>query len=140
MSARRCSLCGINFPTITQFITCPLHEEPNSLHSDIEPDEDWKVNFERLVKYTKGTQDIRKSIPLVHDAAVTTVDGRLHVAQGDLQRGGLRLWTGPSGDDFDAQFHLFELDDGWVYETQGYDESRRQWWVERVIEVMPAPG
>lgn len=58
--------------------------------------------------------------------------GLLFVNQADLIRAGmLRSHLGQS-------FHLFELD-GAVYETQGWDEPRRRWWVERVSDALEEP-
>lgn len=42
MAARRCSLCGISYPTDQKFVKCPVHGEATSWFMNVEPDEDWE--------------------------------------------------------------------------------------------------
>lgn len=127
MSARRCALCGINYPAIAQFQTCPIHDEPTTLAQNVEPDSNWKDAFARLQKQIEAAAELQRPIPLVRGVSVVEEGGLLFVSQPELWRAGARLSR------FGAGFYLFELEDGWVYETQGFDDPRRRWWVERVI-------
>lgn len=140
MPTRRCSSCGINYPVIEQFRICPIHEEPTSLMQD-EPDEHWKVRFERMVEVVNAQEAIARPIPLVKGVQVIEVLGfepfneKLYfVDQTDLVKAGVIFSRMQPAE---KQWYLFELEDGWIYETQGFDESRRRWWVERVARANP---
>lgn len=113
---------------IQQFVTCPIHDEPTEVRQGVEPDENWQA---RLASLKKLFEESHRPFPVVHDVAAVEERGQFFVAQSDLHRAGTRLSSIGEG------FYLFELDDGWVYETQGWDESRRRWWVERVVEAAP---
>lgn len=128
MAARRCTLCGISYPTMPQFSTCPVHEEPTDYLSNVDPDPDWQASMERLAKQATKDAALKRVVPLVPDVKVVEDGGLLWVDQTEMHRAGARL-----SHMVPDQFHLFELEDGWVYETQGWDEPRRRWWVERVI-------
>lgn len=128
MAARRCTLCGISYPTLPQFSVCPIHDEPTDFISNVDPDEDWKSSMERRVKQAEKDAALKRVIPLVPGVKVIEDKGLLWVDQTEMQLAGARLSRMVSN-----TFHLFELEDGWVYETQGWDEPRRRWWVERVI-------
>lgn len=140
MTARRCTLCGVNYPWLAQFSRCPIHDEDTTTVEG-EADEDWKQAFELRQKWANESEELRRHIPLVRGVAVqeeTLVNEiedvvvtmtTLFVDQTELQRGGLRLSRMQPD-----QFYLFQLEDGWIYETQGWDNPRRRWWVERVIE------
>lgn len=129
MAARRCSACGIRYPSLEQFRVCPIHNEQTEFISE-EPDADWRPSFERLLKKQEREAAVNADIPRVEGVPVVEENGRMFVSQMALQNAGLRLSRM-----MPDQFYLFELDDGWVYETQGWDNPRRRWWVERVAEV-----
>lgn len=132
MSARRCSLCGISFPNLQTFIVCPIHEENTQLAHNVEPDEDWQAQFERRKKQADRDSEVNDRIfPFVRGVPVIEEDGRYFVDQTALQLAGVRLSRMQPD-----QFYLFELEDGWIYETQGWDDSNRRWWVERVVEAV----
>jgi hypothetical protein len=130
MAAYRCTLCGVNYPSVNQFYVCPIHDEKTQILKDTEPDEDWKHSFELRQKWAETEEGLRQLVPRVNGVSATEVDGQLWVENIDLQHAGLRLSRM-----MPDQFYLFELDDGWIYETQGFDDPRRRWWVERVIEA-----
>jgi len=133
--ARRCSLCGINYPNIPQFYKCPIHDEATQWFANVEPDKDWQGNHERLDKQIKfSTENHDRAFPIVRGVVAVEEDGRYFVDQTEMQRAGVRLSRMQPD-----QFYLFELEDGWVYETQGWAESRRMWWVERVAVAIVLP-
>lgn len=127
MAARRCTLCGVSYPDMAQFAKCPLHGEDTSRITR-EPDPDWKEVLERLKAQADRAEEISRPVPLVHGIEPYTEHGLLWLDQGTLMDARLRLSRFRS-------FHLFELDDGFVYETQGWDEPNRRWWVERVLRA-----
>jgi hypothetical protein len=132
LPARRCGTCGISYPNIAQFSTCPIHGESTTYASNIEPDEDWQANFERLSKQAStDAEKFDRVFPLIRGVPVIEEDGRYFVDQTALQLEGVRFSRM-----MPDQFYLFELDDGWIYETQGFDEPRRRWWVERVVRAV----
>lgn len=134
LAARRCTMCGINFPVVLQFAVCPIHDEPTTLRENTDPDEHWKERFDYLLKKAEADGLLAARVfPLARGVSVIEEDGRLFVDQSELHRAGTRLSRMQPD-----QFHLFELEDGWVYETQGWDEPRRRWWVDRVVEVSDA--
>lgn len=106
-----------------QFVNCPIHQEPTTPGQG-EPDADWK---ERFAELRAKFDDAERVIPVAHNVEAYEEHDRLWVDHNDLYRAGLRQINrmGPS-------FVLFELDDGQVYETQGWDEPGRRWWVEVV--------
>jgi hypothetical protein len=131
VASRRCSLCGISYPSIPQFDECPIHGVPTERRANDDPDPNWKENFERLKKLVDREQDIvARPIPLVRGVEIVEENGHLFVPQQELWNAGLRLSRLQPD-----QFYLFEMEDGWIYETQGFDDPRRRWWVERVVEV-----
>jgi hypothetical protein len=112
-----------------QFATCPIHDEPTDYVTNADPSPDWKEHMERLVQSRERADELSAAIPLARGVTARIDDNNLiWVDQGDLGRAGVRLSRMVPD-----QFHLFELEDGWVYETQGWDMPRRRWWVERVI-------
>lgn len=131
MAASRCRLCGISYPAITQFETCPIHEERTTYLNTAEPDEDWQRSYERVAKLAQQSAEISdRPYPFARGVTAVEEDGLLFVDQSEMQRAGVRLSRMQPD-----QAYLFELEDGWVYETQGWHESRRRWWVERVAEA-----
>lgn len=131
MAARYCASCNINYPSLVQFQTCPIHGERTDMKPNRDADDDWQVQVERAQrKHDKHRDLAERTIPLVHDVSVIEEGGLFFVNQEALQRAGLRLSRMMPN-----QFYLFELDDGWIYETQGWDEPRRRWWVEPVAEA-----
>jgi hypothetical protein len=129
MSARRCFLCGISYPAIAQFATCPIHQEATQLAQNIEPDEDWQQQFERAKRRADADAAVREPLPQVFDVAAYEEHGQLWVDQGDLIRAGLRLAR--TRDD-----HVFQLEDD-IYETLGWDEPNRRWWVREYLGELP---
>lgn len=130
MAARRCSLCDINYPAIAQFETCPVHDEPTELHTSLTPTTGWQ---DRMKALKSKVEEAARPIPRAAGVTAICDGGLLWVTQEALYRAGVRISSvGPS-------FRLFELDDGWVYETQGWDESHRRWWVERVATAVALP-
>ena len=133
MPCRRCSLCGIHFPAIAQFMECPVHEEATTWLGNVEPDENWKEAFEAVQTRADAVNDVKRPLPLVHGVEPYDYGGKLFIRQMELQRAGLRL-----SHFHPDQFYLFELDDGVIYETQGWSDALRSWWIEPVpltIEV-----
>jgi hypothetical protein len=119
VAARRCSLCGISYPAMNQFTVCPVHEEATQW-IEKDPDEDWKPTMDRLLQRMEQSKELTRVIPLVRGIEPYTENGLLWINQTALFQAGGRFnsaWP---------DFHLFELEDGWVYETQGWDDSRRR--------------
>lgn len=145
MATRRCTSCGINYPVIEQFRICPIHEEATSLLSNDEPDEHWKARFESMVRVVNQMDEVTRTIPLARGVQVVIeafglpdqLQTMYFVDQTDLVKAGLMLSRMQPAE---KQWYLFELEDGWIYETQGFDESRRRWWVERVARANPDEG
>lgn len=126
MAARRCVLCGVNYPHIEQFVRCPLHDEETT-PINASPDANWKERLAALKKQVDAAAEISRPIPLVHNVEPYIDHELLWLDHNTLFDAGLRLPRGSS-------FRLLELDDGFIYETQGWDEPGRRWWVERVVE------
>lgn len=129
LAARRCSTCGISYPVIQQFEKCPIHETGTHYQASTEPDEDWQAQYERLAKQAARDAEVAGVYPLVRGVSVVEEDGRYFIDNATLHRAGVRFSRMQPD-----QFYLFELEDGWIYETQGFDDPRRRWWVERVAE------
>jgi hypothetical protein len=128
VAARRCSSCGISYPNISQFTTCPIHDELTSYLGNSDADEDWQVNYERLSKQAVRAAEVNERVfPLIRGVSVVEEDGRYFVDNAKLHQAGVRFSRMQPD-----QFYLFELEDGWIYETQGFDDPRRRWWVDRV--------
>ena len=123
MAARRCTFCDVNYPAVAQFQTCPIHNEETDLLQNANHSPDWK---EKLAALQVAKADSERPIRLVRGVAAYEDGGILWVNQEELYRAGARINSrGPS-------FALFELEDGCVYETQGWHESGRRWWVEQM--------
>ena len=128
MAALRCSLCGVSYPRMSQFLTCPLHGEETMQVRD-DPDPDWKEQLARLKAQADKAEELSRTIPLLHGIEPYTEHGLLWVTQEAMYKAGFRI------SHISPSFRLFELDDGFVYETQGWDEPGRRWWVERVLDA-----
>lgn len=126
MAALRCSLCGISYPVLPQFTVCPIHDEETAAVKNIDPDPDWMAQFERLQRQVEKSNELTRVIPLIRGVEPHEEAGLLWVTSDSLYRSGAKFNSAFGG------FYLFELEDGWVYETQGWDEPRRRWWIERV--------
>src|ERR1035437_4658383 len=100
MPARRCSLCGINYPTMTAtgsvLLQCPVHNEPTTLLLDDQPDDDWAQQAARLVADMASELAAGVVIPDLDDETLYIEDGRAFVHSWDLvERGfGHRLPDG----------------------------------------------
>ena len=127
MSSLRCSMCGINYPVQGAFNNCPVHGIDTDL-MQADPDPDWTARAERLMASLKRAEEGGDAIPRVEDVPLHTEHGRLWVSDWDLVRAGVRFAKNQS-------FRLFELD-GMIYETQGWHESGRRWWVELVAPAV----
>lgn len=125
----RCTLCGIDYPPVRDFLVCPIHQEETTPNPGHEPDADWRERAQRLYQQLKGLEKQEyRPYPAVQDVRVHDESGVLFVYQTDLIHAGLRIpVSAPS-------FQLFELD-GAVYETQGWDNPRRRWWIDLVAEA-----
>lgn len=138
MATRRCTSCGINYPVIEQFRMCPIHEEATSLLNNDDPDEHWKARFESMVRVVNQMDEVTRPIPFARGVQAIEVlgpNGKLYfVDQSDLVKINVIFSRMQPAE---KQWYLFELEDGWIYETQGFDESRRRWWVERVARANP---
>lgn len=127
MPAYRCSLCGINYPTVGQFSSCPVCEEKTSWFSDLNPHADWK---ERTEAVHDRSQDEVLGIFDLGDAAIVVVDqGELFLPAQAAYRAGLR-----SAFKAGMLFSLLVMGNRLTYEVQGWDEARRRWWV-RVFDT-----
>lgn len=139
MAAYRCPLCGINYPTTQLFSSkCPIHDVPTNFIREEQPDEDWEPRAKSIRLRLKREEELGRPIPRIQGVEVIEDDGRLYIPQRDLIKAGLHYASnGPS-------FRMFELD-GWIYELQGWHESARRWWIEKVApakdpEPEPAPA
>lgn len=122
----RCTLCGIAYPPLRDFLTCPIHEEATEPDPGHDADPDWREKAQRLWRQLKAAAlEPERPYPRVENVPVLDEGGQLFVKQTDLIRAGLRIPV------HSPSFQLFELD-GYVYEIEGWDEPRRRWWVERV--------
>jgi hypothetical protein len=134
VAAQRCALCGISYPTMSSFQTCPIHGDETQYLQNADPSPDWKKQMERLVAQMERANELGQRVPLARGVETfydpVTGPNVLFVDQGELGRAGVRLSRMQPD-----QFHLFQLEDGWIYETQGWDDSHRRWWVERVIRT-----
>jgi hypothetical protein len=130
----RCIDCGINYPYTKQFEVCPIHEEPCQVKNIRDPDENWKEAFSMLLDVMQRSASLTSPIPYVSGVKVIEEDGLFFIDQQQLVRAGLILSRTQND-----QFYLLRLADGWIYETQGFDDPRRRWWVERVMEGVLFP-
>lgn len=125
MPARRCGLCGINYPAqysiYPQESMCLIHDdEPMKYDQTLEPDEDWEERAKEIAEtYTLAEED-QSLIPDIDGDALFIQDGRLFVFSWDVvERGiGHRLPDGA----------LLRVGDK-VYEVIGYIDSMRAYWV-----------
>lgn len=93
MSARRCSLCGINYPDKPEFRECPVHEGNQTWHmARQEPDEfwDWKATELQL---RSG------KLPRVRGGLVALQDGSILLTGAALAA---NPWKPEDGDFFEA--------------------------------------
>lgn len=134
MAGRRCSTCGVSYPSYPagRFNKCLICGDGTDYFTNIEPDEDWEWTVEMskkadLEKMEKQAVLLILPIPNIK-ATITEYDGRLWVPHQELIAGGYR-----NLEDFDIV-----MVEGTYYELQGhvgrYSRSvpGGAWWVEIV--------
>lgn len=87
MPARRCSLCGINYPTGQSFAQCPIHkDERTAWFQNAEPDEDWEKLVAIATEHLQPAEDdsLDELIPAVNTRVVTRPDGSFVVSSWDV--------------------------------------------------------
>lgn len=123
MAARRCSLCGINYPALSSYqavTRCPIHEEDMVYDTDLEPDDDWEQRAREIAEeYTLAEED-GSLIPDIDGDSLFIQNGRTFVFSWDVVERGIshRL---PDG----ALLRVGED----VYEVIGYIDAMRAYWV-----------
>jgi hypothetical protein len=123
VAARRCSLCGINYPvlpTYQQVTLCPIHDEEMPYDSTLEPDDDWQEQAREIAETHSLTVEDATLIPDIDEDALFVQEGRTFVFSWDVVERGIshRL---PDG----ALLRVGEK----VYEVVGYIDAMRAYWV-----------
>lgn len=123
MAARRCSLCGINYPVLPVYKSvtlCPIHDEEMPYDQSLEPDEDWQEKMAAVSEAYDLTIEDAELVPDIDADAMFVKDGRLFVFSWDVIERGIshRL---PDGT-------LLRIGQK-VYEVIGYIDAMRAYWV-----------
>lgn len=141
MAARRCSLCGINYPNTYQFQKCPVHtDETTSFFSDLTVDENWEWAATALMARAKEAATEHAGIAIIPLEPRPIIGNLYGLDSRDVIRVGARLTVGaffeiPSvPGQRDAPCNCF-------WEVLGYHDGDRLWIVEpiRVPDYVPAP-
>lgn len=122
MAARRCGLCGINYPPYAGSVTkCPIHDEDMVYDSDLEVDEDWQERAAEIAEAMALREEDDYLVPDLNADALFERDGRTFIFAWDVVERGInhRLTDG-------ALLRVKEQ----VYEVLGYIDSMRAYWVQ----------
>lgn len=132
MSTYRCSDCGINYPDTWAHLKCQVCDEPTSNISNDEADEDWHkaVTWKRRLRWeAEQIADVIPGPKIHEDLPIYEEGGLFWIGDWDLRRAGII----PPGD---RRMWLFRAN-GHVWETQGWNESKRRWWIAEVSLEAP---
>lgn len=118
MSAKRCSLHGINYPTDYTFNVCPICKEPTSYISNAEPQEDWadRVAAEQEREVVEAAEP--PGVPQVENVRVRLRGGQYFVHYWDLYAAGLRDKLRPT-DLIQVGAQTFEILE-WIHEFREF--------------------
>lgn len=131
MPARVCLACDIRMP-INIMLACPVCGEPTKWSSTAQPDVNWRQRAEQM-KLERGEDTLLTAdgIPSLsnQNVRVRTDDKGYHwVNQIALTRAGLAFSYLSAG-------YLLDIG-GVLYELQGYNAPKREWWVRTVQSQM----
>lgn len=135
MAARRCPLCGINYPADVKYQQCPIHEEVTVYDYHLSPDADWqwKATAIQMGIEGKATTDedgiLKLDIP-IHEHP----EGLLYISSHDVVRAGVHhrlppdevLAIGPS------QAASADHPHDNLYEVVAYIDAERAYWIRRL--------
>jgi hypothetical protein len=133
---RRCSTCGINYPAgpfggVPKCQVDSSHELAYVLNT--EPDKDWKKRVDMLKARLAEAGRELEAVPQAKETLnIYEEDGLFWVNAFELFRSGVEFNSS------DANFRLFQAN-GHIWETQGWDERRRRWWIEQVAVAVFLP-
>ena len=140
MAARRCSLCGINYPNQYQFQKCPVHDEPTNYFSDLTVDENWQWAATALMAKAKEAAAEHEGITILPLEPKPLIGGLYSLDSRDVIRVGARLVVGMV---FEIPSEPGQRDApcDCLWEVLGYHDGDRLWIVEpiRVPDYVPAP-
>lgn len=133
MAARRCSLCGINYPAAVT--KCPVHEVEAVYYQNLEPEELWEWKAEALRTRIKRGHMPTAVPPIVSVPITEDEGGRFWISSYDLIGAGLHDRLKP--DD------VLEIPSGLgekpgepchcLWEVMGYRDSTRSYWVRPLL-------
>jgi len=92
MAARRCGLCGINYPPRNDFKVCPVHGEDTAYFSDLEEHEHWAWQATALMARIspERASDVSGALPVVAVEITKDEEGRHWISSLALIRLGLQ--------------------------------------------------
>jgi hypothetical protein len=141
VASRRCSSCGISYPTDQRFYKCPVHGEPTAYFQNVEPDENWQWAATAIqMQLERAAADV--SPITILDLTPEPIPGGLYTLNAhDVIRAGAQL----RGEEVfvieppEAPKTGEPCDCFW--EVVGYHDGTRQWIVQpvRVPDYVPAP-
>lgn len=138
MAARRCSLCGISYPT--HMFKCPVHQTDADYINNAEVDDLWEWKAEAIRLHISINEGKANPIPVLTGIELREDEGRTWLSSHDLIRAGIqhRLQaddvleinpeTVPTDHPCDA-----------LWEVQAYSDGRRAYWIRplRVPDYAP---
>lgn len=131
MPARRCALCGINYPIGLEFQRCPVHtEEPTDYHAHLEVDELWEWKSTTLLHRVRPTPE--SPIPYLRNVTISTNGNQLFITASDVVQAGLRRLL-HAGDVLELEHELKTRKYSVLYEVMGRRESTREYWIRRLV-------
>lgn len=121
MAARRCSICGINFPLRTGFKTCPVCGESCHVIRNDGPHDDWEERIGILQELE--TTEAALGTPATFDIPIAAHGHVYLVSSWDICRSGYCSHLEPD--------QIIVVNDEF-YEVCGYVEKRREYWLTKL--------
>ena len=137
MAARRCSMCGINYPTSIQmgqtFTKCAVCDGNTDYIQNVDVDDDWKENVRRKLNPETPPKE-KTPVPVTREQH----DGEEYcfVSSYDLIEQDMIRSQDPTSMDYDMVLEL----EGKFWEIMGYDNARRRFWISEIaIDLSTIP-
>lgn len=140
MAAKRCSICGINYPDDLADPKCKVCDESLAYIHDETPDEDWVSKIHELLSPSPETTPL-EAIEIIFIAAMPSdeedsiyphkADNRAHVSEHNGQlfvTHQALLSAGYEGIEAGTIVYLNDK----FYEVEGYAHGRQVWWVTEI--------
>jgi hypothetical protein len=129
--ARRCTLCGINYPNDIEFQKCPVHTDESTIFAtDIDIDPDWEWRSTTLLAQLRPADD--PLIPFARDVPIRMDGDQLFVSIHDVIRAGLHKKL-HAGDIIRLEHRLRSSRYSILYEVIGRRDTTREYWIRRLI-------